>query len=793
MNNEHYRCDEYQKIDEFKKFEAEQYKTIDVNKTGPENYHTSEYGNQSTSKKKAKSNDDNIIKKFIQKVNESASIYAGSIAVTAAVLVITVVTMSALITNPPTIEILDLDASLNEVSYNILLEDLTEDVNYYVNITNNIDNYEFELFEGENINKINNLSSGYLYKLNIIGRGSSETVTYYTTEFYTLTSNNSFKVSFMSEGNLLQEKYLESGEIPFYDGTTPIKQATSLTDYRFVGWDKTIEPITEDIVYNAVYEETTHYFKGEIYEFTSADFNVTWNEVDVNNISIDTGFNNTTDNRVFYELILFNDDLGVEEIYRGTDQIANIKVSNEIYNLFIKYRIIGLFDEVEIVLEEKILKDASGSYDVLDFSPPYVLVDELLTYNSEDNYSVNYLIESEFSEDIIESLTLTLDYILDDGSVLTDQVTYNNDSVELNQNIKLDLDLYYDVQIVSFNFTYVVNSRYGNNPRTVNYQTNSAIPTLVEINEIIVDNPDYGSSINLYGDYSISGNQVIVIENVTNKQTYTTTYLPTTIDLAENCEFKYYVGTLNDDQVTYTEETTPVSFNVQSGVTGRYSWSYKNPSDVLKTYNEDGTVNIYINGEFSSDESDVYWMVLLETYEHDSYADRYTTKANITSSQESIISIENIPNESYGLIYHVYKLVDNVKYSLTGVAVSGTLGDELYLDLYKSDNPDNELMYSITVSINSYITFKKDSIKFKIVDIDGNESIISIPEEELLYVDDQSIYVATYNGENGFTSGSVFVDVALYVQDPDNVNSYEYLSQYIEVKGSLYNTIEKTI
>ena len=138
MSKEFFKSDELRKDQEFKEFKAEEYRPRDINKTAAENYKTSEFSDHSANKAKKEKN---IIQKLIQKVTESASSYAGSLAVTATVLVTTVVVMTGLITSAPKIEILELDSNIDEVSYNILLEDLDENTDYKVLITNNIVDY----------------------------------------------------------------------------------------------------------------------------------------------------------------------------------------------------------------------------------------------------------------------------------------------------------------------------------------------------------------------------------------------------------------------------------------------------------------------------------------------------------------------------------------------------------------------------------------------------------------------------------------------------------------------------
>lgn len=60
------------------------------------------------------------------------------------------------------------------------------------------------------------------------------------------------------DGSELKTDVLEEGEMPLYDGETPLKAATAQYTYVFEGWDKEISAVTGNVTYTAVFLETTN-------------------------------------------------------------------------------------------------------------------------------------------------------------------------------------------------------------------------------------------------------------------------------------------------------------------------------------------------------------------------------------------------------------------------------------------------------------------------------------------------------------------------------------------------------
>ena len=71
-----------------------------------------------------------------------------------------------------------------------------------------------------------------------------------------VTIDNKYTVRFEDfNGTELQSEELEYGEIPIYKGEDPHRKSTNEYNYTFIGWDKEIKEVTEDITYIAQYKE----------------------------------------------------------------------------------------------------------------------------------------------------------------------------------------------------------------------------------------------------------------------------------------------------------------------------------------------------------------------------------------------------------------------------------------------------------------------------------------------------------------------------------------------------------
>ena len=185
------------------------------------------------------------------------------VAATAAVVITSVVVLSNVILDKPTIELLELVEGYNYVEYNISLNDITEGVDYYVIIDNSFESYSFDIEVGENKNIVNNLTSNSVYNLSVIGiNNENQTeVKYFSTRFFTKNKVEMYKITWMNGDEILEEEYIENGQIPSYDGLVPIKEETIDYIYEFIGWDQEIKEASKDTVYKAVFKEIKNELK----------------------------------------------------------------------------------------------------------------------------------------------------------------------------------------------------------------------------------------------------------------------------------------------------------------------------------------------------------------------------------------------------------------------------------------------------------------------------------------------------------------------------------------------------
>ena len=98
-----------------------------------------------------------------------------------------------------------------------------------------------------------------------------------------------------------------------------------------------------------------------------------------------------------------------------------------------------------------------------------------------------------------------------------------------------------------------------------------------------------------------------------------------------------------------------------------------NPSEIGITYNDDGTINMYIPTQFEADMDELYYQITIGDI-------RYT-------SRDKIARIEGIPNIPYAVIYDVCIDIDGKTYSIFNTVPSGMANEEYsYFDANLVDN-----------------------------------------------------------------------------------------------------------
>lgn len=203
-NVEHYSTTEYKQTPEYKEFKAETYSrapeiklgTKENANTGPESKFT-EPISEKTEKQKIKQGESNRnkIKKFFDKIGKTTTSTIGTVAGTIAVAATAVIVLSNVFATPPQVSVNELYTGANFLSYSVQIEDLSDNVDYDIVISNGIDTFTVEeVNEGKNENFVIGLEPDSEYSFSLIENGNAK-----TTHFSQIFSTKDSTATFMSK------------------------------------------------------------------------------------------------------------------------------------------------------------------------------------------------------------------------------------------------------------------------------------------------------------------------------------------------------------------------------------------------------------------------------------------------------------------------------------------------------------------------------------------------------------------------------------------------------------------
>ena len=164
---------------------------------------------------------------------------------------------------------------------------------------------------------------------------------------YTETTNKYTVVWKNDDGTVLETDITEYGKLPTYDSVAPSKPSTIQYTYTFLGWDTTIEEVTRDVIYTAVYSQITNRYTveglsneggyvigGGSYEYgtpivlTATPYNgykfVSWSDGDINVHRMITVMDNASYTAIFEKIVTSKIYKGtnIVSIYRGTKKVS---------------------------------------------------------------------------------------------------------------------------------------------------------------------------------------------------------------------------------------------------------------------------------------------------------------------------------------------------------------------------------------------------------------------------------------------------------------------------------------
>ncbi len=236
------------------------------------------------------------------------------------------------------------------------------------------------------------------------------------------------------------------------------------------------------------------------------------------------------------------------------------------------------------------------------------------------------------------------------------------------------------------------------------------------------------------------------------------------IEYSSETEVTYTLYFANDEgdalsnEITVTLDTSVIAPDVD------YTFNPVNTGDVGITYNDDGTINAYLNTNFACENEDIYYQVTLGRF-------RYKTR-------EAIARIEGIPDETYPLIFDICFDVNGQQYSFYRTSLSGVVNEasvESYITSTISGNSLSLQFYSIN---DIYLDFNN----LKAVSSTGEEIILS---ESMFTFDDIN---STHELTIEFTQ--TFEYVTLYVVANPNYLDVKDIPNY---SGNIRKTFEVVI
>lgn len=227
----------------------------------------------------------------------------------------------------------------------------------------------------------------------------------------------------------------------------------------------------------------------------------------------------------------------------------------------------------------------------------------------------------------------------------------------------------------------------------------------------------------------------------------------------ERAEQRFILYLTDDTGARLSNEVELTLDTTQPQQMPEYVMNYKNPNQIGVTYNEDGTINIYIDTDFECEDETYYWQVRLGKY--------------MLRSRDKLIVFEHLPNDCYPIEYSVCFDKDGVQYSIMSITPSGTV-NELYFNEHCVLLGN---LFTMTVGEDTDI----DISTITLISSDGQERKIA-----------ETDFIADENGER--TATVEFDNVPEYVTIRLMIRPNSYAEEYVgKYGGSMYTHYENDL
>ena len=242
----------------------------------------------------------------------------------------------------------------------------------------------------------------------------------------------------------------------------------------------------------------------------------------------------------------------------------------------------------------------------------------------------------------------------------------------------------------------------------------------------------------------------VEISGSSNLQEYVTQEI--SIDYDSMLDLLEYTIVLTDEMGEKLTNEVNLTINISPQQVGNYVFNYKNPNDVGITYNEDGTINVYIKTDFESADEKIYYEVQLGN------------KRFI--SRESIFVAEALPDDIYTLIYRICYDYNGVHYYVNEIVPSGVVNE-----FYAGYMPNYELVgNTFTITVYDYALPMVDLDSFRIETSSGEE--IQLLKKDFVYDAENGVYNLSVELINDFEYLNVYLDYHPFINNMEGIENY---------------------
>ncbi len=434
---------------------------------------------------------------------------------------------------------------------------------------------------------------------------------------------------------------------------------------------------------------------------TLDETSVIWGETE-HELVLPVFFEAEWDSGFGYHAILLNERNEEVARYEGVESSPVFVVDADVGKLSVRYEKVRLLEGTDFVYETY-LSDGE-----IDLTPTTVELSQTVELIAHNSYRIPYRVNGSLGENP--------DYYF--VPYVNGQET-GDDVWELFTDKENSAYVYLTEYPEEFSFYLELcyYAPYGNQFRTVRSNELVYRPETQLIVDGYVTHVNSSMLIFDFGYHAPSGSYVSIVDEETGEETkfYGGTFeLP--VQRNERYSFTYALTDENGKLLTERQR-----LDVDTSVAlGGYQISPRNPGELLVTKNPDGTCNLFIDLNFSSDDANVYYEITVVA----------SATPYVYRSKENFAVIKNLPEDLYSVRYDVYyDTGDGQKHMIYNYFPSGTT------EHLPWDHSFTQEDSTLNVTISEKILFRDElTVRF------DNGKTHNFRKEDMQLIDGEYVY-----------------------------------------------------